>query len=296
MIERIAQRMKELGFTQYEAKAYVSLLQNYPVTRYELSKKSGVPRSAIYDVIHRLERYGAVNALSTRPEKYVPLPPDEFLKMLEHRYKHKLDDFRESLSEMNTNIELGQLWNITGYRNLISKARAMIHEARREIYISAWQSEISEIEKQLQQAEKRGVKIVLFSFTPMPDIGLVFSYCLKESELERIWDHKLILVRDREELLMGEASRGAQCRAAWTTNKAIIGIALNHIVLDITLYGMRAEVDVSEAVLEMHPGEFELLGRLLLEKFPDNPLVNLDFSNKNKAPRCKITDIAREQD
>ena len=52
----------------------------------------------------------------------------------------------------------------------------------------------------------------------------------------------------------------------------------NHIVLDITLFGLRAKVDVSDAVIENHPGELDLLGKILKEKFPDNPLIELDFS------------------
>ena len=32
--DKIARKMCDLGFTKYEAKAYVSLLHDYPVTRY----------------------------------------------------------------------------------------------------------------------------------------------------------------------------------------------------------------------------------------------------------------------
>lgn len=280
MLEAISKKMMELGFTLYEAKSYIALLQNYPVTRYEISQKSGVPRSAIYDVIRRLENFGAVSIISKNPEKYVPLPPEEFLRMLERRYHEKLEDFRDSLSEMTADLEPEQLWNITGYNNLIEKAKDMIQATKYEIYISAWQSEIMEIKKELLEAEKRGVKIVIFSFTKVPKIGLIFSYCLEEKELDKVWDHKIILICDREELLMGEANRQIQQKSAWTKNKAIIGIAANHTILDITLYGIRAGVDVRGAAIEMHPGELELLGRLLNEKFPDNPLINLDFSKK----------------
>ena len=281
MLEKLARRMSELGFTKYEARAYVSLLQNYPVTRYELSKNSGVPRSAIYDVTRRLQDYGAVSVLSTKPEKYIPLPPEEFLKMLEQRFKNKVEEFRKSLSEVSINIETEQLWNITGYDNLISKAKEMIEEAQSEIYLSAWHREVHVFEKELRKAVQRGIRVVMFSFTELPPIGLVYSYGLNETELEKVWDHKLILVRDREELLMGEANRKTQRKAAWTRNKAIVQIAANHIVLDITLFGIRAGMDVSKAVFEMHPGELELLGRLLRQKFPDNPLINLDFSLDN---------------
>jgi hypothetical protein len=75
----------------------------------------------------------------------------------------------------------------------------------------------------------------------------------------------------------GEANRQYPRKVAWTQNKAIVMIAANHIVLDITLYGLRAGVDISEVVIENHPGELELIGRLLKERFPDNPAINLDF-------------------
>ena len=54
--DTIKQKVQDLGFTSYEAMAYVSLLENNPVTRYELGKNSGVPRSAIYNVIQKLEQ------------------------------------------------------------------------------------------------------------------------------------------------------------------------------------------------------------------------------------------------
>lgn len=295
MLEIISKKMMQLGFTLYEAKAYICLLQNYPVTRYEISKKSGVPRSAIYDIVRKLENFGAVSIISTNPEKYVPLPPEEFLRMLERRYQQKLKDFRESLSEMNTDVEPEQLWNITGYKNLLEKAKEMIQKAKNEIYLSAWKSEILELEDELHNAEERGVKVVIFSFTKTPSFGMVFSYSLNEKELEKIWGHKLILVCDREELLMGEANRQTQRKAAWTKNKAIVSIAANHVVLDITLYGIRTGIDVSEAVMEMHPGELELLGRLLNEKYPDNPLINLDFSRNTLKKFFNSSKLVEEQ-
>ncbi|GAB4176251.1 MAG: hypothetical protein Kow00108_11550 [Calditrichia bacterium] len=269
MFEKVTKIMNDLGFTVYEAKAYISLLKNNPVTRYELSKNSGVPRSAIYDVIRRLENIGAVNALTTSPEKYIPLPPEKLIEQLENQYKQKLNELKDNLEDYEMDVEFGHLWNIIGYKNLIMKARELIHNAEKEIYVSCWTREIKELEEDLKRAEERGLRIVLFSFTEVPEIGFTYSYNLEEEKLEKIWDHKLIIVRDREELVMGEADKNQPKRAAWTENKAILSIALNHIVLDITLYGLRFNKDVSDAVLEMHPGEMEILGKLMLEKYPE---------------------------
>jgi sugar-specific transcriptional regulator TrmB len=278
MLDKIAQKMCELGFTGYEAKAYVSLLQQYPATRYELSKNSGVPRSAIYDVINRLESYGAVSVISTQPEKYVPLPPEQFLRMLEQRFSQKIEVFRKSLSDIKIKMEPEQLWNLSGYQNLISKAREMIQNAQEAIYLSAWRSEVLELEKYLKETQSRKVKIVIFSFTQIPEIGFNYSYQMSEKELEKVWDHKIVLVRDHEELLMGEVNTVVEKRVAWTLNKAIVQIAENYIILDITLFGIRAGVDVRDAVLEAHPGELGLLDKMLKERFPHNPVINLDFS------------------
>ena len=50
----ILKDMKQLGFSEYECKAYLTLLEQFPLTGYSLSKKSGIPRSRIYDVLESL--------------------------------------------------------------------------------------------------------------------------------------------------------------------------------------------------------------------------------------------------
>jgi HTH-type transcriptional regulator, sugar sensing transcriptional regulator len=47
--------LQELGFGDYEARAYVTLLQRSPVSGYELAKTSGIPRANVYAVLQKLE-------------------------------------------------------------------------------------------------------------------------------------------------------------------------------------------------------------------------------------------------
>jgi len=275
-LEQLAMRVKELGFTVYEAKAYISLLQNSPATRYELSKNSGVPRSAIYGVIKQLENLGAVNALYSKPEKYIPLPPEQLFKLLEDRLRERIDNARESLKNIESNLMSDHLWNIVGYQNMIHKSREIIHNAQEEIYLSIWKRELKLLQTDLKKAQAKGVKITLFAFTEVDlRADYHFSYNLPEKELSKFWVHKIILVADKKELLMGEADDKLPKKTAWTTNKAIVDIAANHIILDITLFGLRLSVDVNEAVQNMQNRESDKLGELLHEKYPQNPLMNL---------------------
>jgi sugar-specific transcriptional regulator TrmB len=270
-----------LGFTVYEAKTYVSLLQNSPVTRYELSKHSGVPRSAIYGVIKQLENMGAVNALYSKPEKYVPLPPEQLFKLLEDRLKSKIADARQSLSGIESNLMADHLWNIVGYDSMIQKAKELIDNANSNILISVWKREFELLKNHLSDAIERGVHITVFSFNNIElDTEYLYSYKLPEEELQKIWDHKIILVADGQELLMGEADIQLPKKTAWTTNRAIVDIATNHIILDITLFGLRFSVDVSEAVTTMQNHESDYVGELMHQLYPNNPFMNIENIGK----------------
>ena len=203
---KLMERLRALGFTTYESKAYITLLKNNPSTRYELSKNSGVPRSAIYDVIKKLETLGAVNALYTSPEKYVPLPPDQLLGLLERQFKERLEDARKALEQFDTEIEPGHLWNIVGYQNMLHKAREMISNAKETIFLSIWDRECKKLKEDLDAAHDRGIRIIAFSFTPLDlKVEEKYSYNIPEKELLNIWERKIILVVDQSQLLMGEA-------------------------------------------------------------------------------------------
>jgi len=53
-------QLAKFGFTQNEAKAYSTLLKHCPATGYEVSHHSGVPRSASYEILKKLELSGVI--------------------------------------------------------------------------------------------------------------------------------------------------------------------------------------------------------------------------------------------
>ena len=66
--------LQELGFGEYEARAYHALLQHNPVSGYELAKVSGIPRPNIYTVLQKLEERGTVGRVdSDTTTLYVPV-------------------------------------------------------------------------------------------------------------------------------------------------------------------------------------------------------------------------------
>ena len=52
--------LKNLLFTENEAKVYLSLLKNSPATSYAIAKNADVPRSKIYEVLDNMIKRGDV--------------------------------------------------------------------------------------------------------------------------------------------------------------------------------------------------------------------------------------------
>ena len=75
--------LRDLGLSEYESRAYRSLLRIGSTTAKELSQASDVPMGRIYDVLGSLEQYSLVRTQAAgRPKKYVAVEADVALDRL----------------------------------------------------------------------------------------------------------------------------------------------------------------------------------------------------------------------
>ncbi len=120
-------QLQELGFSQYEAQAYISLLKQYPLNGYELAKLSGIPRPNIYAVLKKIQEKGAVVRMDT-PEgtRYAPVPARELIQKLRGQYMASLDAIDRSLSELSPQYKGDYIWNVRGYSVVIDHAASVI--------------------------------------------------------------------------------------------------------------------------------------------------------------------------
>ena len=91
--------LRDLGLSEYEARAYRALLAASPSTAKELSRASDVPMGRVYDVLKDLEQRGlARSQAASRPKKYVAVEPEAALDRL-------LEAKREELEEQEAQYE-----------------------------------------------------------------------------------------------------------------------------------------------------------------------------------------------
>ncbi|MGB9777296.1 MAG: TrmB family transcriptional regulator [Anaerolineae bacterium] len=228
------EKLMALGFSEYEAKAYVALLRESPVTGYQLSKLSGVPRSMIYEVMGKLIARGA--AMTLRQEgvvRYAPIPPEEFLDQLHREHEALITALQQDLSSLTTALDLEYVWNIEGRENILAKAEEMVRQARWEIYLSLTPATFPPLRPGLLEAIRRGVRVVVYSpeSLDLPGGQVVIAPVSEEAQ-ERVEGLWLILVVDEKEVLIGEQLEAFRARASWTSSPLLVFIAEHHLRTD----------------------------------------------------------------
>lgn len=212
--------LKELGFTQYEAACYMALISKHPVNGSKLSKISGIARSRIYDVLRSMISKGYV--LETDSSQYAPFPPDELIKKLNMDFKQKITAFKKEVDKALQEPVYEYIWTLTGYENIMLKAKQMIENAETEIYARLFSKASNYLEKYLKEADKRGVNI---RYIAMGDVSVDFDVQVihpeKDLLIEKIGGRSFDIITDKKESLAGvfESGNEDESPISWTRNK-----------------------------------------------------------------------------
>jgi sugar-specific transcriptional regulator TrmB len=78
-VEEIIRRLRSLGLSGYEAKAYLTLLDKGDLSAEDLSRNSNIPLPRVYVVIDMLSTKGFVKVIEGRPKLFEAIEPEEAL-------------------------------------------------------------------------------------------------------------------------------------------------------------------------------------------------------------------------
>lgn len=253
----VVDALTALGFTRNEALAYVALLEHPTdegATGYELAARSGIPRSAVYTVLQRLEQSGAAFRTGGEPARYIPTSPERLLRQLGEDAAGRLGRLEEELARLPARERPEPIWILSRYGEVMARAEAAIRGARSSVHASIWPREIEPLRAALEAASARGVGGVIHCPDPM-ERPLPGFRCWAQSSFEptgrSTWSHRILLVIDRDRALVGGAEPELDNQAVWTANPSLVDVAMHHIVLDITLLARSQGRDCSSDVAPM---------------------------------------------
>ncbi len=158
-------RLVDLGFSSYEARAYIGLLGNPPMTGYALSNSTGIPQPKVYETLRRLARKGVAIALEGEPLRFVALPTDQVLAQLDTSFHRRLADAEIGLMREADGAEQ-QLRVFEAYSEwtpVEHKAVELLDGARRHVYVSM-NCEAPAVHEAVTGADARGVRVDVLHF------------------------------------------------------------------------------------------------------------------------------------
>ena len=169
--------LERIGLTSYEIRTYSSLLKAGELTASDLSQKSGVPYSKIYEVLGSLEEKGWIGSDDSRPTKYFAKSP---ATALESTKQKAASDFKENesvilrelvpLYEKSGVSERPDIWVLSGIMNIASKILEMVENCRNEVLIAipkASEALVKQALPKLRQLHDKGVTITILMSAEM---------------------------------------------------------------------------------------------------------------------------------
>lgn len=182
--------LKGIGLTMYEAQAYVTLTSLISATAVEISEKSNIPRSKIYDVLKKLNEKNFIEIEDGRPLTYTVKSPVEVLT----REKKKINrDIEDSITRLTNIYENGishvqaPIWRIYGIEKIINKELEIIQRAKKSINMRIGFLFENEAEMLLKEFKKRNdldIKILASQKCYINDEEFNIIKFFKENEID----------------------------------------------------------------------------------------------------------------
>ncbi|MBB5217000.1 TrmB family transcriptional regulator [Parapusillimonas granuli] len=235
--------LQRLGFSEYEACTYLSLLQGSPATAYEVSKHSGLPRANIYGALESLAKKRAVQPVSENPTRYVPVEPSALLGRIASDVGDLCERLQQTLETLEPKESPDVVWSIDGEEQIAAKVDELIDHALQHVWIKASTDVLRRHAPRLKKAAARGVKLIFVVFgedTKFLRFGKGTKVYLHEGNGQRVGGADNLFTIAIDYRLALTANLGETLTGAYTTNPAIVRMAETLIRHDVYMAEMMA--------------------------------------------------------
>jgi len=235
--EPLALLSQLIGLTGYETKAYLGLLQQHPVTGYELSKVCGVPQSKIYETLKRLEMKGMAVRVAGQTAQYIPLSTDQLVHRIRQDCQEKIDKVDQLFRSFQNAKSSDYVWNLKTLPIIMNKADELVNLARVSLCISIWAEDFARFERALRRAAYRKVKILIVSHE---EIDFPLGECIHHQAEEDVLadrGRELVVCAD-DKIVLVSCTSGEEPQGVWTANVSLVKIIKEFVLHEAALWRM----------------------------------------------------------
>ncbi len=237
--DKTRKALEKVGLTSYEIKVYSALLKTGQINASDLSQKSGVPYSKIYEVLGTLEEKGWIGSDDSRPTQYFAKSPTTAIETSRQNFE---SDFRNNesiilkeltpLYEQSGTSERPDIWVLSGVVNIASKILEMVDSCRNEVLITipkVAENLAKEALPKLRLLHDRGIEITILVSEDVDSATLKsLSRVAKVKVKKGLFGGGIISDKRYVVILLGEdlgTSGSTEAVAIWADHSGLAGFA-----------------------------------------------------------------------
>ena len=157
----------QFDFGEYEAKAYVTILEHGSLTAPEVAEKTDIPQPRVYDTVRSLADNGLIELHESRPMRVVAVDPEDTFTDIRSTLDDLVTDLSERFRAPARDAEAVSF--VTSRQTIRRYLEEVISTAEYELVISLTPSLLSRYEEELIERCEAGVTIELL-VAPAVDI------------------------------------------------------------------------------------------------------------------------------
>jgi len=175
--DKTRKALEKIGLTSYEIRTFAALLKSGEQTASEISQKSGVPYSKIYEVLGTLEEKSWIGTDDSRPTKYFAKSPSTGLETTKQTMEANFSQNQNTilnelvpLYEKSGTSEKPDIWVLSGAVNIAAKILEMVDTCRNEVMIALPEAGVDLVKQalpKLRLLHDKGVDITILASDKM---------------------------------------------------------------------------------------------------------------------------------
>lgn len=241
----IISELQRFGFSKIEAEVYMEVL-NVPMSNgTQISKKTDISRSAIYNALERLCEKGYIYTVPTEEDKknYMATEPMEIISKLKEEWQNKAEFLEKEFLKIRNKTGETRFYELYSEESLILKIKEMILNASDEVYIST-NIDIYLFREEILKMVKAGIKIFIFNYGEMivdfnkevSESGNIFeNYNVYNLKIYNAYN-KFFKKEEKEIIMVSDIVKGFSCEEAGegfvgmsTENKILVKVLAENI-------------------------------------------------------------------
>ncbi|UJF34185.1 TrmB family transcriptional regulator [Paenibacillus hexagrammi] len=240
-MEETLQHLKNIGFTELEAKCLYVLAEGGTQTGYEIAKRLGVSRSNVYSALQKLAEKGVVLTSHGEPTHYQSLPIEEIGDKIHAELQASIRYVQAHMPKQDA--QRSEYFSLDGDAKVASRIRTELKQAKEEALLDLWSEEAELLKEEISEAQARGVRVLVSTIgeVELAEGVTQFPHGRDEEWQERS-GRKFTLLIDRKLAIIGTWGGSEPTKAMLTEHPPMVELLLNNFFHDVVIHELMADM------------------------------------------------------